>query len=109
MISLVCRECHDAGRESGVLVRAMADGTLVYLDDQSVHGGRFVLQGSLAVEVVANGEPVVFGDGKTHADMVEGLPRYQSHLARHQPPSKRPPSQEVTMPQRPKRIRRQQW
>lgn len=96
MIDLCCKSCHKAGRESDVLVRAQEDGTLVYLDAQSVHGGRFALLGALAVEVVPDGEVLVTGDGRAHAHQVDGLPRYQSHLLRHAPPSKRPPSQDVT-------------
>jgi hypothetical protein len=59
-------------------------------------GGRFALWGSLVVEVVPDGEVLVEGDGRAHAAQVVGLQRYQSHLARHELPSKRPPSQEVT-------------
>lgn len=105
MIDLVCKSCSSAGRECDVLVRAQEDGTLVYLDRDSVHGGRFALLGALAVEVVPDGEPLVAGDGRAHEAQVRGLPRYQSHLVRHALPSKRPPSQEVTRG-RPRRIRR---
>lgn len=98
MIDLVCRSCYDAGREADVLVRAKEDGTLVYLDKQSVHGGRFALLGALVVEVVPDGEPLVDGDGKAHEAQVAGLQRYQSHLVRHEAPSKRPPSQNITRP-----------
>lgn len=107
MIDLVCKACHAAGRESDVLVRATENGTLVYLDAQSVHGGRFALLGALVVEIVPDGEVLVPGDGRAHAAQVTGLQRYQSHLVRHEMPSKRPPSQELTRPARPKNIRRQ--
>jgi hypothetical protein len=96
VISLVCRACFESGRDADVLVRAKEDGTLVYLDAQSVHGGRFALLGALVVEIVPDGEVLVPGDGRAHEAQVSGLQRYQSHLLRHELPSKRPPSQAVT-------------
>lgn len=96
MIDLVCKSCHSAGKPCDVLVRAQEDGTLVYLDAQSVHGGRYALLGALVVEVVPDGEVLVPGDGRAHEADVVGLQRFQSHLLQHQSPSKRPASQDVT-------------
>ncbi len=106
MIDVVCKSCNSAGRECDLLVRAQENGTLVYLDAQSVHGGRFALLGALVVEIVPDGEVLVPGDGRAHEKQAAGLQRYQSHLLRHSAPSLRPPSQELTKPERPKRIRR---
>jgi hypothetical protein len=86
-------------------VQPLADqcGNVFVLDKQPARPaedpkdrGRYVLTGSLVWTVVADGEVLVEGDGRMHEAEAFGLQRFNLHALRHAPPSKRPPSQEVT-------------
>lgn len=108
MSDCICKLCRE-----DVLPRANECCEVFVLDAEparpardAADRGRFALSGQLAWEIVPDGEVLVAGDGRMHEAQATGLQRYNLHALKHAPPSKRPPSQELTRPERPKRIRR---
>lgn len=98
MTDCICKLCHE-----DVLARADQCGDVFVLDKQPARPaedpkdrGRYALAGKLAWTVVPDGEVLVAGDGRMHEAEAFGLQRYHLHALKHAPPSKRPPSQEVT-------------